>query len=152
MSDNVSENKKVERFDLIFSYWILMWFVLYALGLPLCSPKFALIIGILANMLMFSYLFYKNISRTKLIYFILINTFIKALPLIYLRDENIKLVDVYFTIILFLIFVVWLKLNEQYTTDNISNILDLYLDNNKQSPSMIRLNAIKKYLLNNSCN
>lgn len=140
------DNKEV-RFDLIFSYWIFIWSILYILGVPLYSPKFALICGLSVNIVMFMYLYHKNILRTKLIYFVLINTIIKVLPLIYLRNKNIKKPDIYFTIILFLVFIIWLQINNQYTSDNINNILDLYLDDNKLSPSMIRLNAIKKYLL-----
>ena len=43
------------RVDLVFSYWIYAWFILYFLNYIKYSPKFALTLGLLDNIVMLFY-------------------------------------------------------------------------------------------------
>ena len=101
------------RADLVFSYWIYTWFILYELKLIEYSPKFPLILGVIDNLIMLFIMILYDTSRRTIFYFIVINTLIKVVPLYYLRNESIRLKDIYFTCGLFLLFVFWLHLNEQ---------------------------------------
>jgi len=87
-------------------------------------------------------------SRITIFYFIIINTLIKALPLYYLRNERIKLKDIYFTILLFGIFVLWLHLNRQSLFGNIKIIHDSLLYGQDKTPFMALLNKLKKNFKN----
>jgi hypothetical protein len=82
-------------------------------------------------------------SRQTIFYFIVINTLIKVLPLYYLRDESIKLNDIYFTSGLFLLFIFWLHVNEQSLVGNIKLIHDSLLYGKNQTPFMALLQQIK---------
>jgi hypothetical protein len=131
------------RGDLVFSYWIYAWFILYELKIIEYSPKFPLILGIIHNLIMLIFMLLYGTSRRTIFYFIVINTLIKVIPLYYLRNEPIKLNDIYFTCGLFLLFVFWLHLNEQSLVGNIKLIHDSLLYGKEQTPFMALLNKIK---------
>ena len=131
------------RGDLVFSYWIYSWFILYELQIIEYSPKFPLILGIIHNLIMLIFMLLYGTSRRTIFYFIVINTLIKVIPLYYLRNEAIKLNGIYFTGGLFLLFVFWLHLNEQSLVGNIKLIHDSLLYGKEQTPFMALLNKIK---------
>jgi hypothetical protein len=83
-------------------------------------------------------------SRETIFYFIVINTLIKVVPLYYLRNEPIKWIDIYFTIFLFVIFVLWLRVNEQSLIGNLKVIHDSLIYGQNKTPFMSILNQIKK--------
>ena len=131
------------RGDLVFSYWIFTWFILYELQIIEYSPRFPLILGIIHNLIMLIFMLLYGTSRRTIFYFIVINTLIKVVPLYYLRNEQIQLNDIYFTCGLFLLFVFWLHLNEQSLVGNIKLIHDSLLYGKEQTPFMALLNKIK---------
>ncbi len=133
------------RFDLIFSYWIFVWFLMYVNDITTYSPKSALIIGTIENIMLLLYMVSDNVNKTKIMHFIAINTIIKILPLLYLRHEKILSKDIYFMIMLFIIYLVWLEINEQHILINMKNIYDSYFDNTKKSPSMKLIDDIKTF-------
>ena len=75
-------------------------------------------------------------NRYTIFYFIIINTFIKIIPLYYLRNEPIKFKDIYFTIALFGIFVIWLHINKQSLTGNLQLIYNSILYGHNKTPFM----------------
>ena len=87
-------------------------------------------------------------SRRTLFYFIIINTLIKVVPLYYLRNEVIKMKDIYFTIFLFIIFIFWLHLNKQSLFGNIKLIHDSVLFGQDKTPFMALINKIKRNFKN----
>jgi hypothetical protein len=131
------------RADLVFSYWIYFWYLLYAFKVTNYSPKFPLILGLIDNLIMLVLMLMYGTSRITIFYFIIINTLIKILPLYYLRNEPVKLRDIYFTIILFGIFVLWLHLNKQSLFGNMKVIHDSLLYGEDKTPFMALLNKIK---------
>jgi hypothetical protein len=135
---------KALRADLVFSYWIYAWFILYACKYLKYSPKLALILGLLDNAIMLLLMMLFGTSVKTIFYFVIINTIIKVLPLYYLRKERITLKDVHFTCGLFLIFVVWLHINEQSLIGNIKIIHDSLLYGKNETPFMSFLSSIEK--------
>lgn len=135
---------KALRADLVFSYWIYAWFILYACKYLKYSPKFALILGLADNAVMLLLMCLFGTSARTIFYFVIINTIIKILPLYYLRQERITLKDVQFTFGLFFIFVVWLHINEQSLIGNIKIIHDSLLYGKNETPFMSLLSSIEK--------
>jgi hypothetical protein len=131
------------RGDLVFSYWIYIWFILYEFKFTKYSPKFPLILGVIDNLIMLILMMIYGTSRRTIFYFIIINTLIKVLPLYYLRDESIKLNDIYFTCGLFLLFIFWLHLNKQSLVGNIKLIYESLLYGKDETPFMALLQKIK---------
>jgi hypothetical protein len=124
------------RTDLVFSYWIYVWFILYIFNITSYSPKFALILGLVDNIIMLLLMFYFGSKGKTIILFIIINTFIKIIPIYYLRNEELKLKDIYFTLVLFIIFIAWLHINRQSLIGNLKLIHDSLLYNKSQTPFM----------------
>jgi hypothetical protein len=130
------------RFDLVFSYWIYIWYILYAFKITTFSPRFPLLLGLIDNIIMFILMLTYGTSVRTIFYFLIINTAIKVLPLYYLRNESIKMKDIYFTILLFGIFVLWLHINKQSLIGNLKLIHDSLLYGKDKTPFMA---FIKKF-------
>ncbi len=131
------------RADLVFSYWIYFWYLLYAFKITTFSPKFPLLIGLIDNLIMFFLMLSYGTSRETIFYFLIINTLIKAVPLYYLRNEPIKWKDIYFTGLLFVLFIAWLRVNEQSLIGNLKVIYNSLLYGQNKTPFMAILNKIK---------
>ena len=132
------------RPDLVFSYWIYVWYVLYVFKLIQYSPKLALILGLIDNIFMFIMMLLYGTSKKTIFYFIIVNTLIKVVPLYYLKNEQIKVNDIYFTCGLFLLFIIWLYINEQSLVGNIKIIYDSLLYGKNETPFMALLQKIEK--------
>lgn len=132
------------RFDLVFSYWIYIWYIVYAFKLISYNPKFALILGLLHNFIMLILMILYGTSKRTIFYFIIVNTLIKIIPIYYLQDVQIKIRDVYFTFGLFILFIIWLDMNKQNLVGNIKIIHDSLLYGKDNTPFMSVLNQIKK--------
>ena len=132
------------RADLVFSYWIYVWYILYAFKATIYSPKFSLILGVIDNLIMFVLMLMYGTSRRTIFYFIVINTLIKIVPLYTLRNEPLKGRDIYFTAFLFGIFVAWLHINKQSLVGNIKIIHDSLLYGEDKTPFMALINNLKK--------
>lgn len=132
------------RVDLVFSYWIYFWYILYAFKITTYSPKFPLILGLLDNIIMLVLMLVYGTSKRTIYYFIIINTLIKVVPLYYLRNESIKMKDIHFTILLFILFIFWLHLNNQSLIGNTKLIHDSLLYGKDNTPFMAFINHFKK--------
>jgi hypothetical protein len=131
------------RTDLVFSYWIYFWYILYAFKITNYSPKFPLILGLIDNIIMLVLMLMYGTSKRTIFYFIIINTLIKVVPLYYLRNEPIKMNDIIFTALLFTIFIVWLHLNRQSLFGNAKLIHDSLLFGQDKTPFMAFINKLK---------
>ena len=136
------------RGDLVFSYWIYLWYILYALKIKNYSPKFPLKLGLIDNIIMLVLMFMYGTSKRTIFYFIVINTLIKVVPLYYLSDQPIKINDIGFTILLFAIFVIWLHFNRQTLFGNIKLIHDSLLYGQDKTPFMAFINKLKRNFKN----
>ena len=61
---------KALRADLVFSYWIYAWFILYACKYLKYSPKFALILGLADNAVMLLLMCLFGTSARTIFYFV----------------------------------------------------------------------------------
>jgi len=138
----------VLRFDLVFSYWIYLWYLLYTFKMTSYSPKLALLLGLIYNSVMLLMMFLYHTKTKTIISFIVINTFIKVLPFYYLINENIRIKDVYFTLGLFVLFIIWLHINKQSLTGNLKLIYDSLIYSKNKTPLMNLFQKIKKNYIN----
>jgi hypothetical protein len=126
------------RLDYVFSYWIFLWFILYELKLVKYSPKFIIIIGIIENLGLFSYFIYKKSSFYNIAKFIIINIFIKIIPLYLVWKDKIIWNDIIASLVLFLIYLLWLVINNRsnYLFNEYNKLIKGYINQkykNKQS-------------------
>jgi hypothetical protein len=126
------------RVDLVFSYWVFVWYLVYKIvGLQSFSPKFALTIGLLENTLVFFLMLIYGTSMRTIVFFLIINTLIKVLPLYSLRNEPaITWRDVWNTGLIFAVFVIWLHINRQSMVGNMKLIYYSLLYGQNKTPLM----------------
>jgi hypothetical protein len=82
-------------------------------------------------------------SVKTIIWFVIINTLIKVVPLYYLRSEPYKIKDIYFTAGLFFIYIIWLHINNQSLVGNIKIIHNSLLYGKNETPFMNLLSKIE---------
>jgi len=128
---------------LVFSYWVFAWFILYVCKIISFSPKFAIILGLIDNAIMLILMLIYTKNRYTILYFIIINSFIKIIPFYYLRNETIKFKDIYFTIALFCVFVIWLHINKQSLTGNLQLIYNSILYGHNKTPFIAFINKFQ---------
>mgnify|MGYP001330289768 CR=1 FL=1 len=97
------------RPDLIFSYWIFAWFILYKLfKLPINSPKFVLILGVLYNSYLLWKMYVNNMDDYYLFSFFMTIVILKLIPLYYLRNENIQKKHIFTSLVVFGMFLIYI--------------------------------------------
>ena len=106
--------------DLVLSYWIFTWYLLYIAGILTISPRLALIIALIENCFLFAIMVYYKIPLIKLVLFIIINIFIKIIPLYTLRNTPIHIYSELVAIVCLCIFyLLWFYINK-------INIIEFY--------------------------
>ena len=109
---DLDSNRYKFGIDLLLSYWILLWYFLYMIGIMKTSPKMSLSIALFANTLMIIEKLNNKESYTNILLFIFIQAFIKAIPIYTLRKTKIKYIRE--LIILFgitMLYLLWLYIN-----------------------------------------
>lgn len=133
------------RIDLVFSYWMFFWYILYAFKFTNYSPKFIIGLGIIENFIMLLLMFYYKTKSITILYFIIINFFIKIVPFYMMLNEKIKISDIYATIILFMVYSVWVYLNGVTVVEYHNKIFDSLIYNKNETPFMSFMSYIQKY-------
>jgi len=116
------------RIDFIFSYWIFIWYLLYIKQLTNINPKFALICGLIENIIIMLLMIIYKTNYKLFIEFIIMFIILKIIPL-YTITTSIKLYDIYYTIGIFIIYLIWMILNKQTLNSFIKNIIDIIIYN-----------------------
>ena len=114
------------RFDLLFSYWIVLWFFLFVFGFTRFNPLFALILAFIENMINIIIFYCYDFSLYDIFLFFVITMFNKGLLIWYLyfiNEIELKQKDIAFTFFLFFIYIGWLLLNG-FNFNNVTNIYD----------------------------
>lgn len=147
------------RFDLVFSYWIFAWFLLYFFKVIQYSPKLALCISLVENIILLCLMIFVLKSQLEtIIKFLIINTFIKAVPLYLIWSDKINWKrDIIIIMVLFLVYVVWLFINSKSRLEEQNEILKNTKSWDKKAiiyfmapitPGMLLYDDIKKYFSN----
>ena len=136
------------RIDLVFSYWVYLWYLLYILKVTKYNPKFAIGIGIIDNLIMLCLMLYFGTKIQSIITFIIINTIIKIIPYYTLKNTPLKIRDILFTLFLFILFIVWLHINKQSLKGNLKVIYNSLIYGKNKTPLMNLLQKIKKNYIN----
>lgn len=121
------------RSDYIFSYWIFLWFILYLLKLVPYNPKLIIILGIIEITFSLIYVIVKKASLRKITKFLIINIIIKFIPLLLIYKDPIEKKDIYATVILVLIYLLWMYINDVSIIEVYKKLSNLYLSKSSSS-------------------
>ena len=131
------------RPDLIFSYWILLWYILYELSFIKYNPKLWVIGALIFNLIQFIIMiYYKRFFMVTIFLFVLF--FMKIIPLWRLRNTHTTLNDFMFGIILFIIYNSWLYYNNYNMYKLFETLFYSIKNNNELTPMMYIINRIIK--------
>jgi len=133
----------IPRFDLAFSYWIFAWYLLYIFKIITYNPLFFLIIALIFDIIYLLVLIYYKNSPLYIFLFIFINCFIKVLPIWTLKNTKFNYDDIGAGIILFFIYLGWMKFNNKLNTNYFKKLFNLIKNNKPISPILY---AVKQYL------
>ena len=133
------------RPDLIFSYWIYLWYILYIFKLLKYNPKLAIICGMIENLVIFILMCIYKTKKILVVLFIIMFFLLKLIPLYTIWNDKIHLNDdIKNTSLLFIIYLLWIHLNQLTITDAITNSKNLILHNKNTMPGMTILQKIVK--------
>jgi hypothetical protein len=136
------------RPDLIFSYWIYLWYILYIFKVLKYNPKLAIICGMFENIIVLILMYIYNTKKILVVLFIIMFFILKLIPLYTIWNDNIKLKDdIINTSLLFIIYLIWIRLNQLNIIDALNSTKNLILYNKNTMPGMIILQYISKNFL-----
>ena len=115
--------------DLLFSYWLLLWYILYRYKVTIYSPKIWFIIALIYIGLATIYMLYIKINLVFISIFLCISFFVKVIPLYIIRKDKYKTNDFLFGLLIAFIYWLWAL----YRKKNIIKIYTVDLLNG-QSP------------------
>jgi len=135
------------RPDLIFSYWIYLWYILYIFKVLKYNPKLAIICGMIENLVIFILMCIYKTKKILVVLFIIMFVILKLIPLYTIWNDKIHLNDdIKNTSLLFIIYLLWIHLNQLTITDALTNSKNLILYNKNTMPGMTILLKLEKYL------
>jgi hypothetical protein len=131
--------------DKIFSYWIIVWYLLFVYKFIDINPKFILIIGLLENIILLILLI-KYSDIVNILYFLIVILTFKIIPILTLWNYKIYNQDIYYTFFIFGSYLTWL-----YITNSMYNPYTTWVNaakyNKPNTPGMILLHSLfDKYL------
>lgn len=127
------------RIDYIFSYWIFFWYLLYICKLVKYNPKFAIICALIENIVTLMFMLYYKTKQKTILLYIILNFILKIIPLFTIRNTKIKINDIYFSIILFILYLFWIKMN---VTNVFINYKKKMIFNDEYGPGMKTIEKI----------
>jgi hypothetical protein len=131
------------RPDLIFSYWIYLWYILYLFKIIKYNPKLAIILGIIENLIVLILMYIYNTKKIFVILFTIMFIILKLIPLYTIsRSKIIFKYDSLNILILFIIYLIWVSMNNLTIRDAFNNTKNLILYNKNTTPGMIFLHYI----------
>lgn len=119
--------------DLLFSNWIFIWFILYLFYIIPYSPKLIILLGFGVIFFMVIYLYIKNASKYSLLKFLMLNIIMKAIPLIVLYNIPITKNDYYFSITIFILYMIWLDVNDTNIFKVYKKLINNYINGSSKT-------------------
>jgi hypothetical protein len=136
----------IARFDFVLSYWIFAWFLLYYYKYVTYNPLLLLIVAGIENVVLLSLMIYYKNPLFTILLFIIINTFIKIIPIYLLRNTKVTLCDIKSYVVVFLIYLIWMYLNKKDPIEFQNKTLDSIKNKRFDAPITHIVNTIKKNL------
>jgi hypothetical protein len=137
--------------DYLFSYWIFAWFILFILCIKSTfvktyfNPRFALLIALFANILIFIYFLFHNATIPVLLKYILVIILFKIIPLFLLRKEKVRWFnEISIAVIIFIIYCMYIKSNNIYLYDVIEQTAINILHDTNNTPFFRLLETIRR--------
>lgn len=107
MEKQITKNRP----DYIFSYWVLLWFLLYITKIIHYNPKPLFVFGLFFSVFQVIIMFAYKKEFSYIFAFVLANLLMKILPFYVLYKTKVNQQDYYAIIIIISMYIAWLKIN-----------------------------------------
>jgi hypothetical protein len=116
-----------------------------------CSPKFALFLGIIENIVLLLYISLNGSSLSTILKFGIIIIFMKIIPYYTIIKDEIVKKDIIVTLLLFVLYLLWLHLNDMKILQILDKINKSFIQNKCDTPGIMLIDNILDVLFNVSC-
>ena len=110
---NMEKEISPNRPDLIFSYWIVLWFLLYITKIVPYNPLYLFFAGISLACLQISMMFAYNKSFAYIVSFVMANLLLKGIPIYTIYEKKTTRSDLLVMGFLVVLYICWLKFNHK---------------------------------------
>jgi hypothetical protein len=124
----------VNRFDFIFSYWVVTLSILHIFHFIKYNPLPLLIIGILLNVIEFMLMIYYKNSILHIIIFSILSFTMKIIPYLYMKNDIITKNDIINSILLVIVYFLWLHINKVNILEFLKNYTSGIKENKPNGP------------------
>jgi len=114
-------------------------FTLYFFKITTYSPKLALIVALVGNMIILLLMIIYNTSKKLILTYFIMVCLLKVIPLYTIWNSKIIEKDIILTGLIFLIHIIWLFINKKDTIKLINNYKNLILYSKNSMPGMMLL-------------
>ena len=129
-----TNNMIVNRFDFIFSYWVVTLSILHIFHFIKYNPLPLLIIGILLNVIEFMLMIYYKNSILHIIIFSILSFTMKIIPYLYMKNDIITKNDIINSILLVIVYFLWLHINKVNILEFLKNYTSGIKENKPNGP------------------
>lgn len=122
------------RFDFIFTYWIVGWYILYVAGLVSYNPLGILLLNLFAHTIMLMIMLYYSYSYT----FIFVGQIIllNILPLWHIWKNPYVEKDLYASIVVTLMYLTWTWIHQVNLISLYQHLIQMVANNQVLEPGM----------------
>jgi hypothetical protein len=123
----------------VFSFWILLWFILYYFGFTKYNPLFILLVACIFPFIQLIYFIIYKITYYNFFKYLIINIIIKVIPILLIIKFPLrfKMVDVYLSVYLILIYIVLMSIINVNIYEFYKEMISTYIyDDNKNKTSI----------------
>lgn len=131
------------RIDLVFSYWILAWYLAYIANIMSYNPKWGLVLGIIENLVMLVVFIIFGANIAYILLFLLINLIIKGIPLYTIYNTKTTVKDIYALVGIFAIYTIWVYANGETIIEYLQKTFQSILHGKNETPAMWLLAKIR---------
>jgi len=124
----------ITRFDFIFSYWVVILSIFHIFHFITYNPMPLLIIGILLNVIEITLMIYYKNSILHIIIFTILSFTMKMIPYFFMKDDIITRNDVINSILLVIIYFLYLHINNVNIIDFLKNYTSGIKENKPNGP------------------
>lgn len=127
----------VAGIHLIFTYWVLIWFVVYYFTpYDRYNPKFALILGLCVNTIILIRLLMNGVDPTYVSGFVFVIVATKLVPLYLIREKCFDKGDVNLTVALIIAYLTFFYVSERNNLDQRRREFEKFLVGRGDTPIM----------------
>jgi len=130
------------RVDLVFTYWIYAWYLAYIAKLTIYNPKWALVVGIVDNILLAIALLLYGAKISSIAFFLLVNVILKGIPLYTIYNTKTTKTDIYALLVYFAIYTLWVHVNGGTVAEYLQKIFESILHEKNETPGMWALTKL----------